>query len=782
MKRLLFPLATLLIAFDLFAQRTLLDDEWQFRLDGETEWRSIDLPHDWSVEGDFDREAPAGNDGGYLPTGRGEYRKLLNCDGKAKHLRLHFEGVYMNAEVRVNGIRVGGHPYGYVPFVTTDIVPYLRRGRKNTIEVTVDNSQQKNCRWYSGSGIYRHVWLEAYGDIALLPHGISIATIEADSRQATVETQVELQNHSSQARKVSVDQVISDLADSPSTCIVLEAGEQRTVTLRQHIPNPRLWSPEHPELYRAAIRITAEGEVTETHLRSFGIRTLSYSATDGFRLNGHPMLVNGACLHHDNGPLGAAAFDAAEIHRVRLMKEAGFNTLRTSHNPPSEAFLSACDSLGMMVIDEAFDGWREAKNAHDYHLLFERWAVEDVQTMVHRDRLHPSVIAWSIGNEIIERKSPQAVRDARRLAEAIREIDPSRPITQALAAWDSDWEIYDSLAAEHDIVGYNYMLHKHAGDHERVPERVIWQTESYPRDAFANWATVADHPYVIGDIVWTGLDYIGESGIGRYFYEGQTPGEHYQRDQWPYHGAYCGDVDITGWRKPISHYRSMLWHTDGEQLYMAVREPDGYHGRIRETQWSVWPTWESWQWPGWEGKPIEVEVISRHPAVRLYLNDSLVGEQSTHRDTQFKAVFSVPYQPGTLKAVALDADRHILDTFLLSTPSQPAALRIVADRTSLRADGRDLAFLVIEVVDAHGHPCPNAANRLTVSVRGSASLEALCNADWRELDTMRDAVHPAWKGRALAVVRAGRKRGKARITVEAEGLRPATLILDATLD
>ena len=766
----------------LFAQRTLLDDEWQFRLDGDPQWHPVRLPHDWSVEGAFDRNAPAGNDGGYLPTGRGTYRRRLSYDGTAKHLRLHFEGVYMDAEVRVNGTRVGGHPYGYVPFVTTDIVPYLRRGGKNVVEVMVDNSRQKNCRWYSGSGIYRHVWLEAYADVAVEPHGIAIATPEVDDLRATVETQVALQNDGDRPREVTVDQTVEGIADCISERLVLQAGERRTVTLRQPVLQPRLWSPEHPELYRAAVRVSAEGQATATHLRHFGIRTLAYSATDGFRLNGRPVLINGACLHHDNGPLGAAAPDAAEVRRVRLMKAAGFNTLRTSHNPPSEAFLAACDSLGMMVIDEAFDGWREAKNPHDYHVLFDRWSAEDVQTMVRRDRSHPSVIAWSIGNEIIERKSPQAVLDARRLAEAVRRIDPSRPVTQALAAWDSDWEIYDPLAAEHDIVGYNYMLHKHAEDHRRVPERVIWQTESYPRDAFSNWATVVDHPYVIGDIVWTGLDYIGESGIGRYYYEGQTPGEHYQQDQWPYHGAYCGDVDITGWRKPISHYRSMLWQADDEQLYMAVREPDGYHGRIRETQWSVWPTWESWHWPGWEGKPVEVEVISRHPAVRLYLNDSLIGERSTDRTTEFKACFAVPYQAGTLRAVALSADGLPVDTFTLSTPSRPAALRIVADRTCLRADGRDLAFLTIEVVDSLGRPCPDAALQIRVAVRGTAGLEALCNADWRDLGSMRDDVHDTWHGRALAIVRTTRKTGTARITVTAEGLPPATLSLSTVLD
>ena len=776
MKRLLFLSILFLSGFQAFAQRTLIDDNWLFRMDGQSEWQAVTLPHDWSILGDFDEHAPAGNDGGYLPTGLGWYRRTLTYKGSERHMRLHFEGAYMQSEVRVNGTRVGGHPYGYVPFVTSDLVPFLHNG-ENTIEVRVDNSRQRNCRWYSGSGLYRHVWLEPYDDVHIEPFGVAFTTLDMDDRRATVRADVKLRNESQEARRVSLRLRIEEVANSLNCDISLPAKGTMTVPLTLSLSDIRPWSPQAPNLYHATLEIVADGKVVETCHKTFGIRQLSYSANDGFRLNGQPLLFNGACLHHDNGPLGAAAFDAAEVHRVKLMKEAGFNLLRTSHNPPSEAFLAACDSLGIMVIDEALDGWREEKNKFDYHQLFDQWAQTDVETMVRRDRNHPSIIAWSIGNEIIERKSEGAVRDAHRLSEAIRRIDPSRPITQALAAWDSDWEIYDPLAAEHDIVGYNYMLHKHEGDHQRVPDRVIWQTESYPRDAFQNWAIVHDHPYVIGDIVWTGLDYIGESGIGRYFYEGQTPGEHYQHRQWPYHGAYCGDVDITGWRKPISHYRSMLWNPEGEHLYMAVREPNGYHGQIRQTSWSVWPTWESWNWPGWEGKEIEVEVSSHYPTVRLYRNYHLVGEQKVGRDTKFQAVFHVPYQPGTLRAVALDAQGNIAETRDLTTAGQPHTIRITTDRNQLQANGQDLAFVTLEVVDDAGRPCPLADNLLHVAVKGNAQLEALCNADWRDLGSMRDADHKVWKGRAQAIVRSGKKKGKATLTVTSPGLKTSSLTI-----
>lgn len=257
----------------------------------------------------------------------------------------------------------------------------------------------------------------------------------------------------------------------------------------------------------------------------------------------------------------------------------------------------------------------------------------------------------------------EVVTTARKLADYVHKFDPSRPVTSALAAWDNDWEIYDPLAAVHEIVGYNYLLHRAPVDHQRVPSRVIMQTESYPRDAFANWSLVNGHDYIIGDFVWTAIDYLGESGIGRFYYAGESEGEHYQRNHYPWHGAYCGDIDLTGWRKPISHYRDLLYNPD-KKLYLAVKEPDNYYGKVKETLWSVWPTWESWNWPGHEGKEIEVEIYSRYPKVRLYLNDKLIGEKFTEKEQQFKAVFLVSYEPGILKAVGVESEIEIEKTIL----------------------------------------------------------------------------------------------------------------------
>ena len=414
----------------------------------------------------------------------------------------------------------------------------------------------------------------------------------------------------------------------------------------------------------------------------------------------------------------------------------------------------------MLVIDEAFDGWRTQKNPYDYSTVIDSCFRDDIHAMVLRDRNHPSIVSWSIGNEVIERKDIRVVYTARQMKKAILEKDATRPVTEALCAWDRDWEIYDPHAEVLDVVGYNYMLFKHAGDHERDPKRVIWQTESYPRDAFRNWAVVNDFPYVVGDIVWTGLDYLGESGIGRTYYKGEREGESWIEGGQPeWHGAPCGDVDITGWRKPISHYREMLWNKD-TQLYMAVKEPNGYHGEIKTTMWSVWPTWESWTWPGWEGKPVEVEVYSHHPEVKLYLDDQLVGTKQVSRDTEFKAVFSVPYKVGTLRAEAGG------ESVTLKTAGEPARLRLTPDRTVMTADGQSLTFVTIEVLDKQGTLVPEAAIPCEATIKGAGTLLAFASADLKDTESYTSSHVKTWKGRALLVIRSTQKKGAVSVSIK----------------
>ena len=714
-------------------RKQLLNAGWQFVENDSnfTRATTVSLPHDWSILHRFDREAPAGGGGGYLATGKGWYRRTLTLsrDYVDKKVRLYFEGVYMNSEVYVNGQLAGGHPYGYSSF-WVDATPYVNIGN-NEIVVSVDNSRQPNCRWYSGSGIYRNVWLVTTPKTYIDDWSVAVST--PDTRHVHL-----------------------------TATVVLPDGTTRPLQQDVEVENPRLWSPDDPYLYHAELTIP-EGDCIPV---TYGIRTIDYSAEKGLTLNGKPLKLNGACVHHDNGILGAAAYDDAEYRKARLMKEAGFNAVRTSHNPPSEAFLRACDELGLLVIDEVFDGWREKKNDndYDYSTLFDKWWQRDVDAMVLRDRLHPSIFCWSTGNEVIERKKIEIVKTAHLLAQRVRQNDPMRrPVTSALAAWDSDWDIYDPLAAEHDIVGYNYMIFKHGSDHERVPDRVMMQTESYPRDAWRNYQTVQNNSYVLGDFVWTGLDYVGESGIGRYYYEGDVPGESWERPLYPWHAAYCGDVDLTGERKPISYYRSLLWN--GGATSMAVREPDGYRGKVKTSMWSTWPTQRSWTWPGWEGKPIEVEVYSRQPKVSLYLNGQLVGTQETK---EMKATFRLNYQPGTLRAEA-GSERSELQT-----AGKPAAIRLAAEE---RPTASELTFVAVEIVDAKGRVVPTADTELTFSAGGTATLIAAGNADIKDEDPYFDAKHRAWHGRALAVVRSTGKKGRATLTVTAEGLPTARLTL-----
>ena len=730
---LLLAVTTIVTAATSLPRKQLLNDQWQFvQNDSDfTKAQNVTLPHDWSICHRFDVNAPAGNDGAYLPTGKGWYRRTLTLGNAyaGKKIRLYFEGVYMNSQVFVNGHKAGGWPYGYSSF-WVDATPYINIGR-NEIVVSVDNAQQKNCRWYSGSGIYRNVWLVTTPKTYIDDWSIRVTT--PDIHHVNL-----------------------------SATVIREDGTSYPLERTIEVEAPRLWSPDDPYLYEAELAVPGGDKLNV----SYGIRTIDYDVERGLLLNGKPIKLNGACLHHDNGILGAAAYDEAEYRKARLMKEAGFNAVRTSHNPPSEAFLKACDEVGLLVIDEAFDGWREHKNenVYDYSTLFDAWWQRDVDAMVCRDRLHPSIFCWSIGNEVIERKKIEVVKTAHLLATRIRELDPQRrPVTSALAAWDRDWDIYDPLAAEHDIVGYNYLIFKAEGDHERVPSRMMMQTESYPRDAWSNYRMTMDHSYIFGDFVWTGLDYLGESGIGRYYYEGEVPGESWERPLYPWHAAYCGDVDLTGKRKPVSYYRSLLWN--GGKTYMAVREPDGYHGKVKTSMWSTWPTTDSWNWPGWEGKPIEVEVYTREPKVSLYLNDQLIGEQAT---AEMKATFSLPYQAGTLRAVAGTEQCEI------QTAGTPAAIRLTADKTVLSRNG--LAFVTVEIVDGEGRVVPTAGDLLTFAVSGNASLLAVGNADVKDEDPYFDNTHHVWQGRALAVVRHVGKQGKATLTVTAQGLPTSRLV------
>lgn len=762
----------------------LFDANWKFCLGPHPEaaspayddsnWRTLDLPHDWSIEGKIEQTNPMGGAGGYFPAGEGWYRKTFEAptQWKGKCITLCFDGVYMNAEVYINGKPLGMHPYGFTAF-NLDLTPYLDYGKSNILAVRVDNSKQINCRWYSGSGIYRHVKLTVTEPVHLKQWGTFVTTPEISSQKATVTVRTILKNETDQVQNIVL--VAELVGKKHLTTLQLPANSEQEVQQSLLLPKPKLWTPEHPNLYALHMRVLKGTRILDEETHTIGVRTLNYSAEKGFELNGKTIKLNGGCVHHDNGCLGAAAFDRAEERRVELLKKGGFNTVRTSHNPPSEAFLNACDRLGLMVIDESFDGWRTSKNTFDYSTVLNEWWQRDLESMVLRDRNHASVIMWSIGNEIYERTDPSAIETTKLFAGCIRQMDSTRPVTSAMTTWNQGWEVFDPMMAAHDVCGYNYQLHRAPTDHQRVPSRIILQTESYPKEAFKNWDAVQKQDYVIGDVVWTALDYLGESAIGRNYYPGEQKGEHYEHDFFPWHGAYCGDIDLLGWRKPISHYRNLLWN-DTEKLYMAVREPNPDNGSISETSWSVYPTWESWTWFGHEGKDIQVEVYSKYPSVRLYLNDKLIGEQPTTYMQEFKATFTLPYQPGKLKAVGV-ADGIAKETSVLRSATKTSSIRLGADRTTLLANGQDLSFVTIELTDQNGILQPNAENMLTFSVEGPGVIVGVDNAHLQNADAYVANTRKAWHGRALVVIKSTHQAGKIRLSVASKGLPKAVTTL-----
>ncbi|MDP4210557.1 MAG: glycoside hydrolase family 2 TIM barrel-domain containing protein [Bacteroidota bacterium] len=774
------------------SRKQLFDYNWKFFLDDKLDasakdfnderWRSLNLPHDWSIEGKISPKNPTGGAGGYFPAGIGWYRKTFKIpnEWKAKLISIYFEGVYMNSEVFINGKSLGIYPYGYSSF-SYNLTPYLDFEKENVIAVRVDNSQQINSRWYSGSGIYRHVWIEVTNPLHVAHWGVSVTTPEVSSKRATVQIDTRVKNETSQTQNVvlKVHLLNSNSKNSAEGQIkvALAANSEKEIHQTITVSEPSLWTPETPHLYQAQVQVIKDKQVVDDTKTGFGIRSIKFTPENGFQLNGKTVKINGGCVHHDNGCLGAAAFDRAEERKVELLKKAGFNAVRTSHNPPSEAFLNACDRLGLLVMDESFDCWKIGKNANDYAKYFGQWWKRDLESMISRDKNHPSIIMWSIGNEIPERGDHSAIETAKMLANAIKKIAADRPVTSAIVENGKDWSKFDSLMAIHDVAGYNYHLWSAPADHQRVPSRMIVQTESYPKDAFVNWKLGHDNNYIIGDFVWTAIDYLGESGIGRWYYSGDVPGEHWEHDFFPWHGAYCGDVDLIGSRKPISHYRSMLYNNT-EKLYMAVREPAPEPIEIKETWWSVWPTWESWTWPGFEGKNIQIEVYSKYPKVRLYLNNKLIGEQATTSEQQFKATFSIPYLPGLLKTVAVENDKEMEST-TLQTSGNPAKIKLTADRNEILANGQDLSFVTIEVTDKDGNIQPNAENRLQFNIDGPGIIAGVDNANIKDVDSYIGDARKAWHGRALVVIKSTQKVGDIKLTVSSPGLTDAITTIKA---
>jgi len=705
---------------------------------------------------------------GYAVGGTGWYRKrfTLPTGDQGQAVRIFFDGSYYETTVWLNGAQVGRNVYGYTPF-SLDLTPHLKpAGQENLLAVKVVNPGE-NSRWYSGSGIYRPVYLEITSATRIAVWGVAVTTPEVTPDGATVQVKVELEN-----RQAGVDNRVRVRVIDPDGKPVGSAEaavEGETSLVRVRLNAARLWSPASPLLYRADVELLSAGNVIDRESVPFGIRTIAWSAERGFVLNGQPIELKGACIHHDHGPLGSSSFPAAEERRVAKLKAAGYNAIRCAHNPPATSFLDACDRLGMLVMDESFDMWNQASNPEDYHRFFKEWWQRDIDAMVRRDRNHPSVIMWSIGNEIRERFEPLGVETAKRLAARVRDLDPTRPVT---SAFNSVSDRADPYFAALDICGYNYNPDKYEHDHGRLPNRIMVGTESFARDSFAYWDKVFRLPYVIGDFIWTAWDYRGESGIGHTVQQPEQDNAYLM--SWPWHNAFCGDFDVCGFEKPQALYRQVLW---GVRPIAILVERPGPAGRLSAAdRWGWRDELPSWTWPGAEGQEMVVRVYSAGDEVSLTLDGKVIERKTGGKELTTE--FRVPYRPGTLTAKALKDGREQGETSLV-TGGRLAALKLTAGRATISAARDDIAFVSVEGLDANGNVVPIDTTEIRAEVSGPGELIAFGNGDPTDVGSVQDASQKLWRGRALAVIRSTGKPGTITVKAKAEGLAAGQVTVQA---
>lgn len=779
----------------------LFDLDWKFyngELAGaeapgfeDNSWRNVDLPHDWSIEdlpnqkegeivGPFDKNSIGVFYTGYVIGGTGWYRKtfVLNEADQGKEISIYFDGVYMESDVWLNGHHLGYHTHGYTPFYYK-LNAYLNpAGQKNTIAVRAKNLGE-NSRWYSGSGIYRHVWLKVTDPLNIPVWGVFVTTPEVSEEKAKVAAAVSVENNGGSSVEFTVKSTIlspdgKEVLSSENK-ETLENGEEKKVEQFFDVSKPDLWSVDTPSLYTLKTELIADGRIVDTENTIFGIRSISFSPETGFLLNGKSLLLQGACIHHDNGPLGAVAFDRADQRRIENLKANGFNAIRTSHNPPSQGFLDACDRQGMLVMDEAFDMWENPKRKDDYHQFFKEWHEKDLRSMIMRDMNHPSVILWSIGNEIKERADSSGLRITKDLIRIIKDIDTTRPVTEGICEfWETKgrkWEDSATSFALLDVCGYNYVFGEYEKDHAKYPERVIAGTESFGMSIYENWQMANQKPYIVGDFVWTGMDYLGEAGIGQVMTDSTTM-------CWPWFNSNCGDIDLIGYKKPQAFYRDVVW--DRSPLEMEVEEiaPAGKSWIIRAWGWRR--TFRSWNWAGNEDKNMNVYVYTKCDEVRLELNGKVIATQTEKPDSKFTYVFSVPYVPGELKAVALTEGKEIAIK-TLKTTGVVEKVKITSDRPFITSNKNDLAYLTIDLVDANGDRVPNSEANVRFSVEGEAVIAGVDNANPRDPKSFQSASCNAFQGRCLVILRPTGKAGKVTLTAQTGETPPERFVVDIAL-
>ena len=772
------------------------DDDWRFSKGDfatamvpafdDSGWRGITLPHDWSSEGPFSGEYASGT--GYAPGGIGWYRKHFKLDAGEtnKLVAVEFDGVYDYAEVWLNGQFVGGRPYGYSSFECI-LTPLVRFGVDNVLAVRVDHSRFADSRWYTGSGIYRHVRLRLTDKLRIAHWGVCVTTPEVTLNSATVRVETILENSTGHEQSIALQSELLAPDGRPiaelTTSNPLADGTNATVVQQLRFSTPKLWSPDSPGVYTLKSRLRAGAAVVDETTTPFGVRTLRFDPNKGFFLNGVATKLKGVCIHHDAGTLGAAVPDKVLGRRLRILKEVGANAIRTSHNPPAPELLDLCDRLGFLVMDEAFDEFTPAKNkwvagrnngepSHfGYAELFEQWSVRDISDMVRRDRNHPCIIMWSIGNEIDYRNDPfshpvlgeeyrpgnppaqNLVTCARPLIAAVKRLDSTRPVTAALATVAMSDAV--GLGEMLDAVGYNYQESRYAADHANYPKRFIYGSEN--SSGWQQWLAVRDNDFVGGQFLWTGIDYLGEAG------------------RWPNRGSRAGLLDLCGFKKPLAWFRQSLWSTR-PMVYLCAFQPGGFGGRRGGQGFAAFGAQESWNWPS--NAFVNIRCVTTSPEVVLLLNGKPVGTNRLSAADQGALSWQIPFEPGVLEARGI-RNGQTECTFSLKTAGAAEKVELLPDVKELGADGRDICHVEFRVVDAQGARVPDAAQEIKFTVDGPAKLLGIENGDLNSSAIGKDGARNAWHGRGLAILQSTRESGKVRLTAHADGLKDTSIEIEA---
>jgi beta-galactosidase len=753
------------------------DSGWKFHLGDvngaqgptfdDASWTALDVPHDWSISLPFNQSSASGAGGGYLDGGVGWYRKTFTLpqSSSGQKVFVQFDGVYMDSTVWLNGTQVCARPYGYSSF-ECDLTANAKLGASNVLAVKVNN-QLPSSRWYSGSGIYRRVWLKTVNPLRVAYTGTRVTASQISTTSATVNVTVSVQNDTSMDQSVIVASSVRDaagneVATATAAAKTVSATKAADVTESVNVPNPRLWSTTAPTLYSVVTTVSANGAVVDTYATSFGIRSFAFDANTGFSLNGHGMKINGVCLHHDLGSLGAAVNHRAIEKRLQLLKDMGANAIRTSHNPPAPELLELADRLGFLVMDEAFDMWYASKTEHDYARFFRQWASTDIGDMVSRDRNHPSIIIWSIGNEI-----PQAGDQtvAKQLIAAVKAKDDTRVIGQALAAWAFD----EGTAGLEDVVGINYAPDRYDSLHQSHPNWKLLASESSSAfrsrglyrsgnnqsssydDSVAGWGTSAERSWtdvnsrawVAGEFIWTGIDYIGEP----------TPYE------WPSKSSYFGAIDTANFPKDIFYFYQSRWNYGGPAMVHIVPMD--------------WTNWTS-------GQSVRVLAYSNADSVELFLNGKSLGSKNVDpvagHPNSGHLEWSVPFATGTLEAKATKGGSVVAND-KVQTAGAAASLALQVDRASIASDGRDLAFVEVDVVDAQGVLVPRANNKIDFAVDGPGTLVGVDNGDATNHESYKEHSRSAFTGKALAIIQSTTTPGTVTVKATSGSLKAGSVAI-----